>query len=407
MLLRSLLCTQGHDNGPRLLALSCVSYFLTTLAASIHTNLGLVLGLVLILFVTLSSLRRIRDTASPYWMVLLVILPLALFVLLLNLDVSVLLLVVNAVLGIALSSFVAGLKSTKAREYSHGYQGPAQDEHGLSRTVKARVEPNVRIEPMLSSYEQNHHESHLEASTSGVKGGNPSSSITHGLDSAHSSYSESKHFDSNNIESESGDGKQEASSQPSLESKLNELLATWSEFASKQKLWLGVSASVLVVVCLVVALWFDASSTDMEADVANQEASQDAVESNKLERVQVKLPDGFALVLESNHLGEETLVMRWLGDEGVAERLWSLADARGDKRCAHLTFNDGSQYRPMQVDLLADSATEARFTPLDTQKIIKDMARRGSVKLCGYNFSLKGSQAALGRELKFADILGS
>lgn len=398
MLLKSLLCTQGHDNGPRLLALTCMSYFLTALAASIHVNIGLVLGLVSILLLALSSLRRVRDAASPQWMVLLVVLPLILFVLLLNLDVSVLLLVVNGVLGLALTGFVAGQQSANIRQYHLGYQGPALEEHGASRAVKARVEPNVRIEPMLSSYDQNHNESHLDSSVPGVRDIESSSSTKNGLGSTHSS----------DVDSEaSGSKRAEYSSQSSLESSLNEMLANWSAFASKQKLWLGGSASVLVIACLVIGLWPDSSSTDGEADVANQEVSQAAIESNKLERVQVKLPDGFALVLESNNVGSETLVMRWLGDEGAAERLWSLADARGDKRCAHLTFNDGSQYRPMQVDLLADSATEARFTPLDTNKIIKDMARRGSVKLCGYNFSLKGSQAALGRELKFADILGS
>ncbi|MGL4446289.1 MAG: hypothetical protein ACRCUZ_00955, partial [Shewanella sp.] len=66
---------------------------------------------------------------------------------------------------------------------------------------------------------------------------------------------------------------------------------------------------------------------------------------------------------------------------------------------------NGTEYRPVTVDLTADSATEARFSPLDTAGIIVDLARRGSLGLCGYKFSLKGSQAVLEQNRTFANYL--
>ncbi|MGS0730174.1 DUF805 domain-containing protein, partial [Shewanella sp. 0m-11] len=117
-------------------------------------------------------------------------------------------------------------------------------------------------------------------------------------------------------------------------------------------------------------------------------------------RISTSMPDGFSLALE-----EDVLIIRWLGETGAASNLWSLATAKGDKTCSRLRFNNGTEYRPLVVDLLADTGTEARFSPLDTEAIIVDMARRGNVSLCGYNFSLKGSQAALGKVAAFRTYL--
>ena len=113
-------------------------------------------------------------------------------------------------------------------------------------------------------------------------------------------------------------------------------------------------------------------------------------------REMVKLPDGFWLALEG-----EILIVRWLGDSGAAQNMWRLATATGDKTCANLEFNDGSRYRPITVDLLNDGASEARFTPLDKDAIVNDVALRGSFKLCGYEFNLKGSQATLMQNPQF------
>ncbi|MCG9720166.1 hypothetical protein [Shewanella sp. Isolate7] len=115
---------------------------------------------------------------------------------------------------------------------------------------------------------------------------------------------------------------------------------------------------------------------------------------------QVAMPDGFKVQLEGR-----VLMLSWLGERGEPGTLWSLASAEGDSSCQNLTFNNGVSYRPMTVSLLADTSTQARFSPLDTPAIINDIAMRGSLTLCGYEFSLKGSQAALAKEPAFRPYL--
>lgn len=159
----------------------------------------------------------------------------------------------------------------------------------------------------------------------------------------------------------------------------------------------GIGCGVVVILALVWGLW---PSGDAETGDGADVVTVNAIAPYAGERVTLALPDGFSVALE-----DDILIMRWLGEKGKAQNLWSLATAKGDKTCSLLSFNNGTDYRPVTVDLKADSATEARFTPLDTQAIIVDLARRGSISLCGYKFSLKGSQAILEQNRTFGDYI--
>ncbi|WP_413490468.1 hypothetical protein [Shewanella baltica] len=159
----------------------------------------------------------------------------------------------------------------------------------------------------------------------------------------------------------------------------------------------GIGCGVVVLLALVWGLW---PSGDAETGDGAEVVTVNAIAPYAGERVTLALPDGFSVALE-----DDILIMRWLGEKGKAQNLWSLATAKGDKTCSLLSFNNGTDYRPVTVDLKADSATEARFTPLDTQAIIVDLARRGSISLCGYKFSLKGSQAILEQNRTFGDYI--
>ncbi|BFL81948.1 hypothetical protein LFREDSHE_03980 [Shewanella baltica] len=159
----------------------------------------------------------------------------------------------------------------------------------------------------------------------------------------------------------------------------------------------GIGCGVVVVLALVWGLW---PNGDAETGDGAELVTVNAIAPYAGERVTLALPDGFSVALE-----DDILIMRWLGEKGKAQNLWSLATAKGDKTCSLLSFNNGTDYRPVTVDLKADSATEARFTPLDTQAIIVDLARRGSISLCGYKFSLKGSQAILEQNRTFGDYI--
>ncbi len=157
-----------------------------------------------------------------------------------------------------------------------------------------------------------------------------------------------------------------------------ELWLTWAK--QNQKLLTAVLGVALFLMVLS-SLWSILGSSDeapLEPELVEVQAQ------NSVERDEVTLPDGFSLVLE-----DKLLIMRWLGEADNPGPIWSLATAEGDRSCANLVFNNGSEYRPIIVEMMPDTSIEARFTPLDTGKIITDIALRGEVKLCGYEFSLK------------------
>ncbi|ABO25362.1 hypothetical protein SHLO109777_17265 [Shewanella loihica] len=137
-----------------------------------------------------------------------------------------------------------------------------------------------------------------------------------------------------------------------------------------------------------------------EQVAAESEPEKLIAQSSSTNIKQVAMPDGFKVQLEG-----KVLMLSWLGERGEPGTIWSLASAEGDSSCKNLTFNNGVSYRPMTVSLLADTSTQARFSPLDTPAIINDIAMRGSLTLCGYEFSLKGSQAALAKEPAFRPYL--
>lgn len=103
-------------------------------------------------------------------------------------------------------------------------------------------------------------------------------------------------------------------------------------------------------------------------------------------------------------LDEEVLILSW--DAGSPGRglIWSLASGEGERHCATLLFNNGNRYRPLEVSAKG-SMREARFSPLDTQAIVRDIALRGNVQLCGQGFSLKGSQALIEGNPRFGGLL--
>ncbi|AAN53447.2 hypothetical protein HRJ35_04330 [Shewanella oneidensis MR-1] len=166
----------------------------------------------------------------------------------------------------------------------------------------------------------------------------------------------------------------------------------------ERRYWLpvGGGAGAVLLVLLVWGLWPSSDESPAEEAVPSVPSAPIAAS----DRVTLDLPDGFSVALE-----QDVLIIRWLGEQGKPQNLWSIATAKGDKSCSALVFNNGTEYRTITVDLLADSATEARFTPLDTASIITDLARRGSIGLCGYKFSLKGSQAVLEPNRAFGTYL--
>jgi hypothetical protein len=113
------------------------------------------------------------------------------------------------------------------------------------------------------------------------------------------------------------------------------------------------------------------------------------------------MPDNFNLYL-SQYQG---LIVQWQADNTNVSELWSQLSNQGDKSCQQITFNKGKSIRPISVNVENSKDYFANFSPLDTGELIKALAFRGDFSLCGYNFSLKGSQALLGKHNQYALFL--
>ncbi|MCL2920115.1 hypothetical protein [Shewanella litorisediminis] len=151
-------------------------------------------------------------------------------------------------------------------------------------------------------------------------------------------------------------------------------------------------AAALLLMAAVVAIGTRLSGTT--------EAPLEAADNTEVLAAQTtRLESGLVLTLD-----KEALILSWRANSGSSGIIWSLATAEGERHCASLLFNNGNRYRPMQV---ADEQgmRRARFSPLDTQSIVRDLALRGNVQLCGQGFSLKGSQAAIEGHQAFAGFL--
>ncbi|MEI6859615.1 MAG: DUF805 domain-containing protein [Shewanella sp.] len=355
---QSLFCFRGLDNGVRFAVISASVYFILLLGFVFFGQSAalLVLGCLLAPVLGLSAYRRMRDVARAGWYACLVLIPLSLFSITLVYAASLALAVIILVIAVLLSLFFARLSPVgKVKSYHQGYVGPA-----VTSVLRANVR---RVEPSLG-----HH--------GGI------ADLDDGTEEppAYEGVSEEDHqwqtFSFQNFSD-------------------SMVLRQWINWAKlNQKILLGVAVGLVFLVLMIALLQAFSSDNKVAIELVEETSKQVPV------RQEAKIPDGFSVLLEN-----DVLIIRWLGEKRAEGEIWSLTSAQGDSSCANLSFNDGSNYRPMLVEYMPDTSIEARFSPLDTQSIISDIAMRGSIKLCGYNFSLKGSQSALSKNAEFIPYL--
>ncbi|WP_394230286.1 hypothetical protein [Shewanella colwelliana] len=360
MPLKPLFCRQGVDSSYRLLGLTAAAFFAVFLLyLLIGSHLFVVIvSLILAAIVGLSGYRRLQGQKA-----MLSVLPaasVALFALGLNYLEGVWLPTLAIVLAVAGTIAVVIRPQAKVANFdAFGYSGPL----AAVSSKRRRVEP-ILVDGALDDDVQWRQEP---------------------LD-------------------EQGDAQvhhQEAAVSPALI--INERLkqiALWgrpiiTQLQGHPKAVMLLVLSTLLVVGITV-FWPVSSELDVEDSLASA-AAEPVIAPQYLE---AQMPDGFKVMLDG-----DALLISWLGERGEPELIWSIATAKGDVSCRNITFNNGAQYRPLEVHLMADSSTLARFSPLDTQAIVNDIAMRGSLTLCGYEFSLKGSQAALSKQAAFRPYL--
>lgn len=466
MLYKSLICIQGYDNGLRHAAISGAVYLLLLVLGLLFGGGSFIWvpGILLAPVLLLSCRRRLGDGGRNPWLSLIALLPWLILLLALSTDQDSSYLIGALVLALALHAGLAllpggnrGRGARSKRDYVQGYCGPVP----LSAERKSKIR---RVEPTLGSdvqgysdnqaqgYSDDHvyqssdhddnqpHHSGAGYSAAGQQPEHPLSpapepasfaAANSDHDISHDAISygpgRSRYFDSAPTEGDTSaigtepgwyTDKQARhkvnSTEPGFDDEvdrtgsLSVLLLSWRDavlqlwqrlggLSAAQRKGLAIAALVTALLGLGLIIWLLWPQAEPN-DASGRETTEIAAETS--DRVTVRLPDSFSLSLDG-----DLLRMSWLGDTDAPGPLWDLATAKGDRRCAELVFNNGTGYRPMSVVIGDNGKVEAAFSPLDSQVIVQDMARRGSVKLCGYDFSLKGSQAALGSVPAFRQLI--
>jgi len=154
--------------------------------------------------------------------------------------------------------------------------------------------------------------------------------------------------------------------------------------------------SFLLILALVISMTFGRSpTTETIAEPTNETKNAKVDFLHRL-----ALPDNFSLMVSP----QSNIVINWQADTGEDQQIWDLATAKGDKSCQNIAFSKGESIRTYNVSVI-DGDYYAYFSPLDTKAIIRSIAFKNTFSLCGYNFSLKGSQATLGKSAFYANLI--
>jgi hypothetical protein len=374
--LQSVFCLKGSDHRNRFFAFTIIAllgFIFFSVIFSGYLVLIIVVLLILTALLTCSTKRRLHDAKlNKNWQLV----PGSLFLLTGVLSVfiesssSYYLLILPALSSALLLTYPS--KSSKTNtHYILGYCGPID----LSIYIKAPVvmqSQNQRIEPTLISG--------VDSERVYISEPSPEQAI---------STADASCFEINDKQIDIG-----------------ELIRL--KFLSNRKLQLGVIASVVLVFIIVLINSAFTSINQKDINIVDPELSEPKVLSTNINNNIIAnkshllaMPDSFNLYL-SEYRG---IIIHWQADQVADGELWSLLSASGDKSCQSITFNKGSEIRPIAVLVENGSDYFASFSPLDSGELIQALAFRGKFSLCGYSFSLKGSQAVLGKHNQYANFL--
>jgi uncharacterized membrane protein YhaH (DUF805 family) len=374
--LQAVFCLKGFDDRSRFFATAIISLLGFIFISAIFSDALVISFTVLLLLtavLTCSTKRRLHDAKlNKNWQLvpgglLLLTGVLSLFIE----NSSSYYLLILPTLSVALLLTYPS-KNIKARnKYILGYYGPVD----LSLYIKAPVvmkSHNQRIEPTLVT-----------------DGTSEQFNINEAVEAQSSTFDRQSEFKNNSEQIDVG-----------------ELIRL--KFLSNRKLQLGIIAGVsLIFIGVFLNSVFNAisqKSTDTNNTVLNepQVLSNNAVTKTLANKNHLlAMPDNFNLYL-SEYRG---IIIHWQADNVTDGELWSQLSANGDKSCQNITFNKGSTIRPLTVFVENGSEYFASFSPLDSGELIQALAFRGNFTLCGYKFSLKGSQAVLGKNNQYAPFL--
>lgn len=341
----SLLCVKGDDNALRLLTISLIGQLTFLLSVALFPESKIaqsVFAVISAITIAISTKRRSNDIGRySHWIW---IYPVSVLV------TSVIYIAYPNTIPLWLTlmpviiSAITFLQPQTNKDYTLGYTGPVDlsDYSTQSKTQYMRVEPSINGSATMD-IQTTIQQSRTTANT--ASSGQPISAFT-----------------------------------------LNAL-------SSKAKFIALITTLGVVALLLAVLMPSSAENKDITPQESASPRLNKAIKNHKL-----TLPDNFSLYLNDHN----ALAISWQTDEILDNGfLWQLATAQGDKSCENITFNNGKNYRTLEV-VAEQDGLYASFSPLDTQTIVQQIAFKSSFKLCGYSFSLKGSQVALGKHPAYA-----
>jgi len=363
-LLKSLICFKGADNGRRFLVINLCAYALFILLSPLLAKAAVLLLLLLAVaspILLATAVRRVHDArfALP-----LALLPVAVFwVNVLGVTYlvsgSAWALLILAVLVTAALTTLSQPGAKRRAHYVMGYFGPVN--FNQDDPDERWQRSNGRIEPTLTP---NHSSTEVETSNAAIE---QSAGNSHAAD---------------NVSDQKGLG------QP--------LLSQWIQQHRRLTL---LAATMFALAAIVLAIYPAFKQTPVSDPVAAQ-ASQEKI---KQRLFKTEMPDNFWIMLDEF----DALTIAWQGDIQKDGALWSAITAQGDKTCFQVKFIIRDSYRTMNVTVKNGGDYYADFSPVDTPDLIRSIARRDKFELCGFEFSLKGTQARLMGHKKYADYLSA
>lgn len=174
---------------------------------------------------------------------------------------------------------------------------------------------------------------------------------------------------------------------------------------SNKKAQIAIISLLVITLVVVFASWLInfLNAPVQDAEIKIEDSQTQIINEEIVREHPLEMPDNFTLYL-SKHQG---IIINWQADEVSEHNLWSQHTTQGDESCTNISFNKGKPIRTLSVKVEKLNGINnnyfASFSPLDSQALVQALAFRGKFTLCGYDFSLKGSQAALGKHKYYAD----
>ena len=375
--LKSLFCLHGLDNRTRFFAISSGVYVLFSILASALTNSIFISLILLVMFsaiLGLTSLRRLHDAKlNKKWLFApsLSFSLIGIIIILSGQSSSYYLLIIPTICTAILLTYRSSIK----KEYILGYYGPVdmseyQPGTHSSKQSQYRIEPTLVSESSTNYYYSEDDDDDAQTSSQTNK--------TQDNDYSHSHNRSNKQTD------------------------IGELIRL--NLLNNRKAQLIIVAVIGITLIGVTTSWL-INYLDSSDDALIQEENNNQKISGSLSVLRshpLPMPDNYTLYL-SQHSG---ISINWQADEVEDSLLWSQQTAQGDTSCKEISFNKGTPIRTLSVQVEKSDGINtsyfANFSPLDSKELIQALAFRGDFTLCGYNFSLKGSQATLGTNEQYA-----